>query len=306
MLPGARQALRRIGRDADALTVDLALHPRPGRCRVRSRLRARAVAPGGRRRRVPARPAGSSRAAPPLRTRRRPGGDVRVAAGRPQGTGPARPGSAAACAPGCPGRGCCWSATARTADGCAGWPPSTASPSTWCSPARCRRASCPPTTPSATCSRCRAAPAAAGWTSRVSGIVLLEAAAAGLPVVAGDSGGAPETVQRGPSPATSSAAGTPPRSPTPSPACWPTRTGRADGRGGPGVDGARLGLPALVQRLQGLLGGGPECVGSARPGARQAGWLDPRVDARRCPRRTARHDRTLRPSAWASARRPPR
>ena len=60
-----------------------------------------------------------------------------------------------------------------------------------------RRRSCPRTTRPATCSRCPAAPAAPGWTSRGSGMVFLEAAACGRPVVAGTSGGAPEAVQEG-------------------------------------------------------------------------------------------------------------
>ena len=65
------------------------------------------------------------------------------------------------------------------------------------SPARCRRPSCRRTTPPATSSRCRAAPAAAGLDVEGLGMVFLEAAACGLPVVAGTSGGAPEAVREG-------------------------------------------------------------------------------------------------------------
>ena len=68
---------------------------------------------------------------------------------------------------------------------------------TWCSPARCRGTSCPRTTRPATSTRCRAAPATRGLDVEGLGIVYLEASATGLPVVAGDSGGAPDAVLEG-------------------------------------------------------------------------------------------------------------
>ena len=61
---------------------------------------------------------------------------------------------------------CCWSAVDRTGGSSRPWPSGPGWPSTWCSPARCPRPSCPPTTGPATCSRCRAVPAAAAWTWR--------------------------------------------------------------------------------------------------------------------------------------------
>ena len=48
-----------------------------------------------------------------------------------------------------------------------------------------------------TSTRCRAAPATAGLDVEGLGIVYLEASATGLPVVAGDSGGAPDAVREG-------------------------------------------------------------------------------------------------------------
>ena len=67
---------------------------------------------------------------------------------------------------------------------------------------RVRRAVCPGrscrrTTPPATSSPCRAAPAAPGLTSRVSGSSSWRRRRVVLPVIAGRSGGAPETVQPG-------------------------------------------------------------------------------------------------------------
>ncbi len=59
-------------------------------------------------------------------------------------------------------------------------------------PAAARR-----TSPPGTCSPCRAAPAARGLDVEGLGIVYLEASATGLPVVAGDSGGAPGGRARG-------------------------------------------------------------------------------------------------------------
>ena len=59
------------------------------------------------------------------------------------------------------------------------------------------RTTCRRTTRPATSSRCRAAPAARGLDVEGLGIVYLEASATGLPVLAGDSGGAPDAVLEG-------------------------------------------------------------------------------------------------------------
>ena len=92
MLPGARQVLRRIGRRRRRDHRRLPLHAGPGRRRVRARRRARA--PAARASTPPTfrpDPVARAAAAPPLRPRRRAGGHLRVAAGRPQGPGPADP-----------------------------------------------------------------------------------------------------------------------------------------------------------------------------------------------------------------------
>ena len=120
--------------------------------------------------------------APAVRARRRPGRGLRVPAGRPQGPGRARARAGRGCSRAIPtpalllvGGGPAGGVAAP------GRRPAAACSSPSSSPGRCRPTSCRRTTPPATCSRCRAAPAAAGWTSRGSGIVFLEAAACGLP-----------------------------------------------------------------------------------------------------------------------------
>ena len=99
MLPAARQALRRIGRDADVVTTVSRYTRAPVRLGVRRDGRARTVAPGVDSRRVPARPGRPGRAAPPLRTRGRTGGHLRVAASGPQGPGHAHPCAAVGAGP---------------------------------------------------------------------------------------------------------------------------------------------------------------------------------------------------------------
>ncbi len=100
---------------------------------------------------------------------------------------------------GCPTRRCWSSAAARTGRG---WrrlaAAARASTGTSCSPASVPWAELP--AHYAAGRRLRDAvpdPARAGWTSEGLGIVYLEASATGLPVVAGDSGGAPDAVRRG-------------------------------------------------------------------------------------------------------------
>ena len=110
------------------------------------------------------------------------------------------------------------------------------------------------------------------------GIVLLEASASGLPVVAGDSGGAPETVREG---VTGHVVG------------GRDTAALADALGGLLADperARRMGaagrewmlrdwaMPALVQRLRGLLSGPVEALPGPvrdRRVRRQAGWLTP-------------------------------
>ncbi len=166
MLPAARQALRRIGRDADVVTTV----SRYTRARVASAFGATAALeplPPGIDTRV-FRPDPDARAA--LRRRHglgaapvvscvsrlvaRKGQDTLIRALPPVRDARARH----AAAPG--GR------RARRGHGCARWRRPAGSRTPWCSPAPCPPPTCPPTTPWATCSRCRAAPAGAAWTSK--------------------------------------------------------------------------------------------------------------------------------------------
>ena len=72
-----------------------------------------------------------------------------------------------------------------------------ASPTTSSSPARSRGPNSPATTTRPTCSPCRAGPAGRGLDVEGLGIVYLEASATGLPVIGGDSGGAPDAILDG-------------------------------------------------------------------------------------------------------------
>ena len=122
---------------------------------------------------------------------------LRVPAGAAQGPGHADPGAAAdpragagdAAAAGRrrPGRAPAAPAGRRAA----------ASPSTWCSPARCRPTELPAHHAVGDVFALPCRTRGGGLDVEGLGIVLLEAAACGLPVVAGDSGGAPETVRDG-------------------------------------------------------------------------------------------------------------
>ena len=84
------------------------------------------------------------------------------------------------------------------------------------------------------------------------GMVYLEAAACGLPVVAGTSGGAPEAVQDG---VTGHVVDprSPERWPTRSAPCWPTRPRARDGRGRPGVGGAAVVVDTIAGTFAGIL-----------------------------------------------------
>ena len=176
------------------------------------------------------------RGAPPARPRRRARRHLRLPARGAQGPGHADPRAA-----GDPGAGArhaarCWWVAGPTRDGYAPWPRPTASRTRSCSQARSPTPTWPPTTRRGTSSPCRAAPAGGGWTSRGWASRCLEAAASGLPVVAGRSGGAPETVQEG-------------------------RTGHV-------VDGRDL--PALVEALVGLLA---DPARAAAMGAAGRAWM---------------------------------
>jgi phosphatidylinositol alpha-1,6-mannosyltransferase len=105
------------------------------------------------------------------------------------------------------------------------------------------------------------------------GIVLLEASASGLPVVAGDSGGAPETVREGVTGHVVGGRDT--GALTEALAGLLADPDRARQMGAAGREWMlrEWALPALVQRLRQLLAGGSPCPGPARPG--HAGWLTP-------------------------------
>ena len=186
MLPVARQALRRIGRDADVVTVVSPLHPRPVRRRVRADGRAGAPA---------ARASTPTRSGPTRRPARRCAAATASATRRSwrcvsrlvaaQGPGHADPRAAADPRAGAGDAAAAGRRRAGRANGCA----------RLAAALRRRRArgvhrpgaggaSCPRTTPRATCSPCRAAPAAAGWTSRV-WASSAGGGGDGLPVVAG-------------------------------------------------------------------------------------------------------------------------
>ena len=196
MLPVARQALRRIGRDADVVTT------------VSRYTRARVAAAFG--------PTAALELLPPgIDTHRfRPDAGARTAVRRRHGLGEA---PVVTCVSRLvarkgqdmliralphvrarvPGTRLLLVGDGAEPDGYARWPLLTTSPTRWCSPAPLPTPTCPPTTRRVTSSPCRAAPAAGGLDVEGLGIVLLEAASAGLPVVAGRSGGAPEAVRGG-------------------------------------------------------------------------------------------------------------
>ena len=202
----------RLGGAARRARSAAAAHrPRRRRGHLPGRVHAGPARPGAARPDRPAtgwRPASTSTRSTPASTARavraryglaRPaGGRLRVPAGAAQGPGHADPGAAGDPPPGARTPRCCWSAAgpyrptlerlAREAGrrrrrglhrlGAVG--------------GAARR-----TTRPATSSRCRAAPAAGGLDVEGLGIVYLEASATGLPVVAGDSGGAPDAVLEG-------------------------------------------------------------------------------------------------------------
>ena len=80
---------------------------------------------------------------------------------------------------------------------CTGWPTPSGSPSTWCSPAGCPARNCPTHHAMADVFAMPCRTRGAGLDVEGLGIVYLEASATGVPVVAGRSGGAPETVLDG-------------------------------------------------------------------------------------------------------------
>ena len=94
-------------------------------------------------------------------------------------------------------RSSCWSAAARTPGGCASSPPSSASRARSCSPGRCRTADLPAYYDAGDVFAMPCRTRRRGLDVEGLGIVYLEASATGLPVIAGDSGGAPDAVLDG-------------------------------------------------------------------------------------------------------------
>ena len=166
MLPGARSVLRRIGDDSDVVTYV----SRYTRGRFASAFGPKAalehLPPGVDTDRFRPDPASRSRDARPLRTGAAAHRGVPVPAGAAQGSGHADPGAAVDQATG--GRRRAGHRRRRTVSRHAARAGrgSSASPITSPSPAEFRPPICPPITRWLTCSPCRVAPAAPGWTSR--------------------------------------------------------------------------------------------------------------------------------------------
>ena len=275
-----RQVLRRIGRDADVVTYISELHPRPARRRARARPALEPLPPGVDADAFRPDPAAGRRAAPAT------GWATRRWWCACRGWSPARArtcwsGPCRGCGPGCPGRGCCSSAAGPTAARCAGWPPRTGWPThvVFTGSVAGRRAA------GALRGRRRLRDALPHPRRRAG----RRGAGDGLPRGGGrracrwspgDSGGAPEAVQEGVTGHVVDGRGRQPPSPTPSPACSPTRRGRgAMGAAGPGVDGAALVVDGPSPRLRALLGAAPERPAPRRrEGPVSAGWSDRRVE----------------------------
>ncbi len=196
MLPLARTALRRIGDDTDVVTYVSRYTRRPVRLGVRAAGGPGASAARRGHRPLRARRGGARRTAGPVPAGRAAGGGLRVAAGAAQGPGHADPGAARDPATGAgrragdrrwrarTGRRCTASPTGFGVaehvvftDGVPGdeLPAHHAMADVFAMPCRTR---------------------GAGLDVEGLGIVYLEASACGVPVVAGRSGGAPETVLR--------------------------------------------------------------------------------------------------------------
>ena len=175
------------------------------------------------------------------------------------------------CSPATPVPGCCWSAGDRRRPRCGGpWPPAGwRTPSS--SPGRWRPEQLPQHYAAGDVFAMPCRTRRGGLDVEGLGMVYLEAAACGLPVVAGTSGGAPEAVQDG----VTGAVVADPRSPevvadTVSALLDDPERARAMGAGGPGLGGAALVLDVDRRDVRRLLepGGARHRKRYPRPAAR--------------------------------------
>ena len=256
-LPGARGMLRRIGRGVDVVTyLGEYTRVRLARALRRADRRCERLAPG-----VdvdafhPDVDGAAVRAE--LRADRPAGGRLRVPAGAAQGPGHADPGAAGDPPPGARRRAAAGRRRARTGPTLrAAGPADRASPTHVVFTGSVPWAELPAHYAAGDVFAMPCRTRRRGLDVEGLGIVYLEASATGLPVVAGDSGGAPDAVREGETGLRGAAAATSPRSPTGSPRCSPTGTwpGSWARPAGPGSSGSGAGTPR-PQRMAALLAG---------------------------------------------------